>query len=268
MHQVVSSVPWRVLSFLVLIVSGPVAFAQATSEPPAPDPAMQQLMRMATFLSGLKQFSLQQHSAYDVVQESGQKIAFEENRRLLFVRPDRFRVETRRGDGDVSVTVFDGKSITVFNPAQNLYATSEITGDIDTALIYFLRDLQMRLPLALLFASDLPKAFEQRIQEAAIVETTRCDGAPCIHLAARAATVDFQVWLPEQGDPLPHRIIITYKHEEGQPQYYANLWDWNLSPEPPASYFSLEIPDDAERIAFLEQARRTTTPQAAEGDAQ
>jgi hypothetical protein len=82
---------------------------------------MQHLMRMATFLSGLEAFSLQQLGAYDVVQDSGQKIAFEESRRLVFARPDHFRVETLRGDGRVSVTTFDGESVTVFSPEQNVY---------------------------------------------------------------------------------------------------------------------------------------------------
>ncbi len=260
MHQIAGSAGFRAFSLIILLAGGDVAAAPTATDPPTRTPAMEQLMRMASFLSQLDQFSLQQRSAYDVVQESGQKIAFEESRRLVFARPDRFRVETLKSDGRVTVTVFNGDSVTVLSPAQNLYATSMISGDIDAALIHLLRDLGMRLPLALLFVTDLPEAFEQRIREAAIVETTQCDGEPCLHLAARADSVDFQIWLPESGDPLPQRIILTYKHEEGQPQYYATLWDWNLSPSPPSSYFSLDIPDDADRIPFLAQVRQTMPP--------
>jgi len=75
--------------------------ADASANVPAASPAMQQLMRMAGFLSRLGQFSVALQSGYDVVQDSGQKIEFGERRELVLVRPNRLRVDIERSDGDV-----------------------------------------------------------------------------------------------------------------------------------------------------------------------
>jgi len=244
----------------------PLAAVETPAAGPAsPSPAMEQVLRMANFVAQLKQFSVALQTGYDVVQESGQKIEFGESRKLTVLRPDRFRVDVERSDGESSTAVFDGKAVTVFNAKQNMYAISDVQGDIDTAIMHFVKDLQMRLPLAMLFVTALPRELEQRVRGADIVETASLQGTPCVHLAVRGDSVDFQLWLPTAGDPLPRRIILTYKNEAGQPQYWANFSDWNLSPNPPGSLFSLDIPKDANRIQFLSQVARPTQPAAKKG---
>ncbi|MEA3277773.1 MAG: DUF2092 domain-containing protein [Pseudomonadota bacterium] len=227
---------------------------------------MDQLQRMASFMAQLKQFSVEQQSGYDVVQDSGQKIEFGESRELLFVRPDRFREDVRRSDGEETTIAFDGKAITVLNATRKMYASSEMPGSIDAAITHFVKDLKMRLPLAMLFVTILPEELDKRVQEVEMVEIAMLGGTPFYHLAARADSVDFQVWLPTTGDPLPRRIVITYKHEEGQPQYWASFSDWNLSPNPPTSLFTLDIPKDASRIQFLAEIPRAAAPPAAKGE--
>jgi len=267
MHRFIRTIVSAV--WLLVALGGAVSLASVEApetDIPANETAMGQLMRMAHFLSQLEQFSVKQQSGYDVVQDSGQKIEFEESRELVVVRPDRFRVDVQGSDGEESTVTFDGKTVTAFNATKNMYAASEIPGSIDEAIKHFVQDLQMRLPLAMLFVTTLPEEIEQRVQEAAIVETATIEGAAFTHLAARSDRVDFQVWLPETGDPLPRRIVITYKHEDGQPQYWADFSDWNLSPNPPDSSFSLDIGKGTRRIAFLAETARASSPPSAEGE--
>lgn len=241
--------------------------AEAAGESVSKGPAMDQVLRMADFLAQLKQFSVTIDSGYDVVQESGQKIEFGERRRLTTVRPDRLRVDAERSDGVKAMTVFDGKSVTVFTPQSNMYATAEIAADIDGAIIHFVKDLRMRMPLALMFVTSLPRELEQRSLSADIVETTPLFGTPCVHIAGRGENVDFQFWIPAEGDPLPRKIILTYKKETGQPQFWATFSDWNTSPNPPDSLFTLEIPKDAGRIQFLAEIPKPAKAPARKGGA-
>jgi len=252
---------------VVLCVMGAVTvlapFSAAEDKPleaAALNPAMEALMRTAHFLAQLKDFRVHMHIGYDVVQESGQKIEFGERRTWTVARPDRFRADVERSDGEKSTIVFDGKAITVYHPTLNMYAVSEISGDIDTAVKHLIKDLNVRMPLSLLLVTSLPKELEKRVVRADIVETSVLEGTPCVHLAVRGDAVDFQMWVPTEGDPLPRRIILTYKHDEGQPQFWANFSDWNLKPDPPAEFFSLNIPKDASRIQFLAQVRQSMTP--------
>uniref|UniRef100_A0A832A216 DUF2092 domain-containing protein n=1 Tax=Desulfacinum infernum TaxID=35837 RepID=A0A832A216_9BACT len=256
---------WTVCAVLCLIgaVTAVAPFSAAEEkalEAAAPDPAMESLMRTAHFLAQLKEFRVHMRIGYDVVQESGQKIEFGERRTWTVVRPDRFRADVERSDGEKAAIVFDGKAITVYHPNLNMYAVSEISGDIDTAVKHLIKDLNVRMPLSLLLVTSLPKELEKRVVRADLVETSVLEGTPCAHLAVRGDAVDFQMWVPIEGDPLPRRIVLTYKNDEGQPQFWANFSDWNLTPNPPADFFSLDIPKDASRIQFLAQVRQSMTP--------
>jgi hypothetical protein len=70
-------------------------------------------------------------------------------------------------------------------------------------------------------------------------------------LAGRADTVDYQVWIPEGAQPLPLRMVLTYKNAEGQPQFRAQFSDWNLAPEVQDSQFAFSPPEGARKISFL-----------------
>ena len=209
------------------------------------------LMRMAERLAQAQGFNVSIRANYDVLQETGQTIEFGEVRKVTLSRPSGLRVETEQSDGDRRVVVFDGKTISVFDPKQNVYAQIDRTGHVDDAVRYLVQDLQLRVPLALLLVTSLPAEFERRVESLAYVELDPLTEVPTDHLAARTQDVDFQVWIPHDGEPLPRRIVITYKNEEGQPQFRAQLSDWDLSPRAPADVFAFAAPPGAERIPFL-----------------
>ena len=59
--------------------------------------------------------------------------------------------------------------------------------------------------------------------------------------------------------------VVTYKNEKGQPQYWADFSDWNLSPDVPNSLFALDIPKEANRIEFLSQVSKPVKPAEKKG---
>ena len=220
------------------------------------------MQRMGDFMAGLERFSVSMDSHYDVVQETGEKIEFAEKRSLTVLRPKHFRVETQSADGERYTVTFDGSDITLFNAQDNIYAKAPLQGDIDAALIHAVRDLQLRMPLSMLFLKRLPEALAQRVESVELVEKTY-DGL--LHLSARGQTVDMQIWLPATGDPLPQRVVLTYKDAEGQPQFRANLIGWNLAPVVGEGQFDQIIPQDATRIDLLAQ-RKALEADAAKGE--
>lgn len=208
------------------------------------------LMRMAEFLAKTPQFSFNLESSYEVLQESGQKIEFGESRKVIVSRPNGLRVAVEHSDGEQHLVLYDGKEITVFSPSKNIYAQTAKSGGIDEAVKYFLRDLGMRLPLAMLLTSQFPTEIDRRTQVLNYVEHTVIDGIPAHHLAGCTETVDYQVWIPEGPKPLPLRIVLTYKNSEGQPTYRAEFSDWNLTPVVKDSLFAFTPPKGAQRISF------------------
>jgi len=214
------------------------------------------LMRMAEFMARTQHFSVTVRGGYDSVQESGQKIEFAESRKVTLSRPDRLLVEGERSDGSKTLTVFNGKEIMLIDAARNVYATAPQPGGVDDTIVHFVRDLGMRLPLAVLLVSQLPAEMKNRVRSIDYVEKTRIYGASSHHLAVRGDTVDFQIWVSEGDKPLPQRIVITYREAPGQPDFRAQLSDWNLAPAITDTTFSVEPPDGAQKVAFAAQVPR------------
>ena len=200
--------------------------------------------------------------SYDVYQQSGQKIEFSETRRITMVRPDRFRVEVEESDGEKSVVLFDGKELTMSSPSQNVYAKTPKPGSIDDAVVYFVRDLEMKLPLSFLMQTTAPKELDRRTQTLDYVEKTSIFGAPAHHLAGRTESVDYQLWIEDGDRPLPQRLVLTYRNEKAQPQFRAQFSNWNLAPEASSSLFEFMPPPGAQQIAFLAQLPRVSAQPA------
>jgi len=237
-------------------LSAPPNRTTAAPEAPATESqrlARDRLMEMARFLGKTDRFSASLRIAYDVVQDDGQKIEFGETRELAVQRPDRIRIVATSSDGDHNSMLFDGKLITISDDAAKVYAQAPQPGDIDATVVHFVRDLQMRLPLAPLLMARSADELQRRVRSIDYVEHTDILGEPAHHIAARTANVDFQVWIADGKQPLPLRIVMNYPTAEGQPQFRADFSDWDLSPRFGKKAFKFEPADDAKRILFAVQ---------------
>ena len=230
------------------VLTGGHAEAQGPGTPP-PD-ARALLLKMATLLGSTQRLSVTVHGAYDATQESGQKIEWNEVRTLTLQRPDRLRLEAEKSNGARSLVVFDGKQISAFDEAGRVYAQTEQPGGVDETLVYLVRDLGVRLPLAVFFVSRLATELDRRVKSVTYVEKTGILGEPAHHLIGQTDSVNFQVWIADGERPLPQRIVLTYPAASGQPQFRAQFSAWNLAPEPAAALFTFTPPADSSRIPF------------------
>ncbi|MCW2241225.1 DUF2092 domain-containing protein [Azospirillum canadense] len=229
---------------------------QAIDEPSIDQHAMDVLNRMADTLAQAKGFRVTIRSNYDVVQDTGEKIEFGERRTVTLNRPDALRVESQQSDGTQRQVTFDGKALTVFDPGQKVYGQLDRPGSVDDAVRYLVQELQIRLPLALLLVTTLPAELDQRIQALDYVERDTLTPVPTDHVAGQTEDVDFQVWVAADGTPLPQRITITYKNDDGEPQYRADLTDWTLNPDLSAEQLAFHPPEGTQRIPFLVRVRK------------
>ncbi len=161
--------------------------------------------------------------------------------------------------------MFDGQALTAYKAAENVYARAEHSGTIDSAIVFLVKDLQIRFPLARLLLTTLTEQLKQQVESVSYVEVNQLYEAPVDQLAARTADVDFQLWVDQGDKPLPRRVVITYKNDPGQPQFRADFLDWNLAPEIAADAFTLTPPEGAEEILFLAPVRPETLPVVQEG---
>jgi hypothetical protein len=246
----------------MLVTLGSTLWAplRATAEEAGSDErAAARLAAMANTLAKAPRLQTTIDANWDVTQPSGEKIEFGETRVMTMRRPDRLRVESTRRDGRRRVFLFDGTQLAVSDPDLKVYAIAPRPGTVDAVLDYLTDDLHMRMPLHELFASDLPKKLAS-IGKPRWVDADTIAGTATDHVLLRGDGTDLQVWIAKEGDALPRRIVITYRQDEGQPQFRASFTEWNLSPDVPDALFVFTPPEGAEKIPFAVPGGATQGP--------
>ena len=259
--------------FLVsaLIARGHAA-AQDTTAPAAattesqPD-ATALLKSMADYLAGLEFFRCTTTNGYETVQPNGQKVEFGETREIFLARPNRLRVEEVASDGFSDVTLFDGRQITVVSAGFNVFAQAPQPPSLEDALVYFVRDLRMRAPLALLLSTHVRTDLLDMAKNVEYVERTKVGRKDAHHIAAQSESVDFEFWIADGNKPLPLRVVITYKTAPGQPRFWSDISNWQTNRKLADKRFQVALPEGARQIPFAVQlsALGATSPDAASG---
>jgi len=262
--------PAAVLAVLTVAVA--VGPARAADPTPAPEASAQDraarvlLLGMADFIARAPSVSVTMRSGYDAIQADGQRVEFGERRRILMQRPDKMRVDVERSDGERGTVVFDGRRITAFNARENVYARVEKPGTLDQALVYMVRDLRATLPLARMFTTGFPVDLDRRVTSVRFVEECSLFDVPTDHVAVRFAEVDMQLWIARGPEPLPRRVVITYKNAPGEPQFRADLYEWSVPAKPDAAAFAFVPPAGAEQIMYLAPRPPKDVPAAPSGE--
>ena len=56
--------------------------------------------------------------------------------------------------------------------------------------------------------------------------------------------------MTDGAQPLPRRVVLTYKNERGQPQFSAEFAKWNLAPAIDDALFAVQPPKALQKVAF------------------
>jgi len=223
--------------------------APAAEVKPSVAPQADELMRrMSDYLAQAEFFSVSAEVWQDVRLGSGQQVQAGRTIDLQVRRPNRFHAEvhsTRRNRG----LYYDGKSITLFDRAQGFYGSIPAPDSLDEALDAASERFGITLPLEDIIVSDPYKSAMRKVVSGVLLGPVTVLGVPCEHLAFSLGTVDWQIWIEEGARPVPRKIVITYKDEEGSPQYTAILSNWDFQTKLPDFLFKFEPPAGATEIS-------------------
>lgn len=236
--------------------TAPAADAAAPPEAEIDAATLAIVKRAGDFLRGQQSFSVTLETSYDTVQEDGEKLESGALRRMHLQRPDRIRTEVMPRTGGTRITTFDGKLLSVLDIEQKAYAQVERAGTLDSTIDFIRDDLGIPLPLSELWRSEPSRDLTADLKAAYRVDTEWIDGVACDQVFLSNEKVDGQFWIAEDGDPVIHRVVLTYR-EEGQPQLRASFRDWNFAPTLTDGGFSFTAPEGAERIQFAARPRPT-----------
>jgi hypothetical protein len=233
----------------LLLGCSATAFGQAPPGQNISAEAKAEIDRMTAYVQGLQAYSISAHGTRDEVLEYGFKLQHNETASLLVQRPNQMRAKVS-GDLRNREFVYDGKTITILSPDDNAYATAPSSDQLGT-LIGDLLDAGAELPLIDVLYQATAGTLTEQVRTGQVVGDAVVEGVACTHLAFRQSDADWQLWIEKGARPLPRKIVITTRHEVGDPQFSA-VMTWNTQPRIDKNSFVFVPPKDSRQIPFAQ----------------
>jgi hypothetical protein len=238
-----------VAALAVMVLTGWSQVGQA--QPTGIEPAAEKLLkRMSEYLAGRQQFTLKAESTLEAVLTSGQKLQYDSPATLMVSRPNKLRAH-RKGDLANQEFFYDGKTLTLYNPRENLYATTAAPATLDETLDFAREKLDIIAPAAELLYKNAAEKMLKEASSGFVVGQSIVGGVKTTHLAFRGAEIDWQIWIEDGDKPLARKFMITTKQVSGAPQFTVLIRNWDLAPKLSNQEFSFTPPKGAKKIEFL-----------------
>jgi hypothetical protein len=189
---------------------------------------------MSDMLRGVTAFQYRAVTTTDVPLADGPIVEYAGETRVRVRRPDRLAATTR-GDLSNEDVWYNGHQLAVLDLDRNEFATEPVPDSIDAMLEHVVSRYGVTLPLTDFAYRDPYAMIMADVIEGRYLGRHEVDGRPCHHLACRQESVDWQLWIDAEELPLPRRLVIIYLDRDRQPQFKAQLSDWE---------FGVELPDD------------------------
>jgi hypothetical protein len=211
------------------------------------------LKEMASYIGSAEHFTFHADVTFDHVLPTGQKLQFMATQDVALQRPNGVYIEW---NSDLGARQFwyDGKQVTIYDPASTFYGTSTAPPAIDAMLDKVITQLGFTPPLTDFLYSDPYKSVRDTIQYGFTTGDAEINGRTCSGLAFVGKHIDWQIWVDTGPQPVPCKLIITYKNNSSLPQFSAVFSDWDFTPRIATSTFTPNLPAGSQAIPFMTAA--------------
>ncbi len=212
--------------------------------------ALERLRAMNDFLAEQKTLSVDTRNSLEVVLENGQKLQFDYAVMMTAQRPDKL-LAVRTGDLVNQQLYYDGNTLTLHNPDDNVYATVAAPDTLEAMLDYARETLDLVAPAGDLLYRNAFEILTADVNSGFRVGTTLFEDVSCDHFAFRSIETDWQIWIRQGAQPLPCKMVITSREILNAPQFEVNMSNWKLAETVSLATFQFKPDDDDLPIEFL-----------------
>jgi hypothetical protein len=239
-------------SILLPIVTAFHALAQEPAQKPVIDPAATAIVEaMASKLAASKSLSVNARGQFDVATEDGQPIYYMTLSKILLQRPNKLKI-SMLGDGPKSEFVYDGKTTSVFMPAENVVASADAPATIEAMLEKAYGEAGIYFPFVDFIVADPLKSLTDGLNSAFIIGQSKLVGGTTTDMVAIANDdLQAQIWIGSE-DKLPRLIWISPTQGQERPRHSIEFTDWQLDAPIPDGEFVLP---DAGKATKIEMAQ-------------
>lgn len=218
---------------------------------PAIDPLVRTVVnKVCHELSSARTVTYHAEITFDSVLASGVKIQYAAAMDTAIERPDHLMIDYKSDLGAKAIW-YDGKTLTIYDPAHRAYATIATPDSIDAMFKQVAEEKNLSIPMENLdFNDECGRAYRD-IQRGKYIGINDVEEVDCIHLGFIQQETDWQLWVDHSKNFLPRKVVITYKKLPSQPQWSAIFSNWRFNGKLPASLFQPEIPKGAIKASFV-----------------
>lgn len=208
------------------------------------------ISRASEFLAKAQQISVKAETSQELLADNGMKVQFTKEVEIYLRRPDRLRVTIATDEPRRSIW-YDGKNITLMDHRTNFYGKAAAPDKIESMITQVEKSLGVVFPLDD-FAMAKPFLSSATTAKSSLyLGLTQVSGKRCHQVAFQHEAVDWQAWVEDGPKPFIRKLVITYKLDEGAPQFTAYLKEWDLGTKLPDFMFTFEAPPGASEIQML-----------------
>jgi hypothetical protein len=186
----------------------------------------------------------------------GKEVTLHTTRLLTIRRPNRlaFRVS-----GDVDLRGwYDGEKVTFVSDPQKVWARANGASSIDDTLDRLADGLALPMPMADFLYSSPYDALIGTRSTGGYVNRETVGGVACHHVTYSHPAVDWELWIPEEGDPLPKKFVVTNKTTTPASTAEVTFDKWTYGVDTPDATFAPEVPAGYERVQIVVGAPETS----------
>ena len=248
-----STLNFRMATALFVLVAPTLSVTipkEVRAEVPAVDPAATKVLeRMTGYLGSLEAFSVNtQNTIEDLL--DGHRVDLDVSASVIIKRPNKLRAE-RRGDRVDQIFYYDGKTLTLYNPTDKVYATEPAPKTIEGVLDFARESLGLIVPASDLIYRNAYPLLMQDVTFAVVVDKAYINGVKCDHVLFSRPGVDFQAWVADSGKPLPYKYVVTDTSTPARVGVSTVMSNWKVAPGVADSEFTFQAPKDVKQIAFM-----------------
>jgi hypothetical protein len=215
--------------------------------------ALAALSRMSAYLRSNRTFQVKLETQRDDVDAFGQVLTFDGASTYSVRAPDGLAIDTREAD-ETRRYVYDGRSVTVFDPKTGYYGHFPAPPTIRQTLDEAEAKYGIHLPLSDLFTWGEDPDQGRNLTAAHYVGQATVNGQAARHYAFRQPNIDWQIWIADGDKPLPLRVVVVGASDPSRPQFEADL-TWDTSPQFAADTFVFTPPPQAKAIPMASADR-------------
>ena len=163
-------------------------------------------------------------------------------------RPDKIRMDVR-GDVDNQNSYFNKGRVSIFDIDENIYATVNVSKNIDDALDELIDNYGIDIPLTQLIYSNKQELVSD-LNQGYYIGVSKIDGIDCHYIAFSGDEWDIHLWIATSDKPLIKRMIFLDKKSKWQPRSIITI-KWDISSDIDDKIFDFKAPKGAIKAKII-----------------